>query len=143
MKTRIDEYGLFRGQFSEEFITEYWDIEINGDFVRNWILIEAEAPSGFLRPKWNVDKWIEDATPQEIEIRNNELIDILSKQYREQILILVLPYLPDYVIDKMPIPSDILTQRLALIAECNLLIQEIDPTKSMSKPSQVKTQNDK
>ncbi len=135
MKIRISS-GYFRGQFSDEFILENWNNEVNGSLVSEWELIEAELPNeNFMKPKWEGSQWTEGASWQEITDRNKTLIDAISADYRGRISALVLPYLPDFVIDAIPIPSHVLTQRLALQAECDFLIKAIDPNQSMSRPA--------
>lgn len=115
------------------------------EVLENATTIVLQNPNAWTKPKFDVagQFWFESATAQEIEERNTMLIDALSADYRGRINAIVLPYLPDLVIDGTPIPANILGQRLALKAECDLLIKEIDTTKSMSKPSQVKTPNAK
>ncbi len=136
MKARINEEGFFRGHFPDEFITENWDSFINGDFVYNWILVDTDSPeTSLMKPKWDGTQWIEGATPKEILDRNKILIESLSADYRGRINAILLPYLPDLVIDDIPIPQHILLQRSALQSECDLLIKAIDPNQSMSKPS--------
>ncbi len=108
----------------------------------NVTTIILENSNSWTKAKFDINGqfWFESATAQEIADRNKILIDSLSADYRGRINAIVLPYLPDLVIDAIPIPQHILLQRSALQSECDLLIKEIDPNQSMSKPGQVKTQ---
>lgn len=137
MKIRITIEGAFRGAFSDEFIAEYWNSEINGSLVSEWILIQADSPSeNFIDPIWDFDLlvWKEGASVEQVNAFKQIKIDELSAFYRNEINNIVLPYLPDLVIENIPLPANIESQRIALKDECVLKIQEIDPSGEMSKP---------
>lgn len=53
----IDENGMF---IEDAFVTELSDFTI-----------ETPCPSGFYRPRWNGEEWVEGLTQQEIDELNN------------------------------------------------------------------------
>jgi len=66
MLYRIDENGFHIESFNSSY--PY--------FKEEWILVEVEIPSDFLKPKWNGSQWIETATSEEIQ----------AHQYEQQML---------------------------------------------------------
>lgn len=125
---RINENGFFRGSFPIEFLEQHSNDVINGELVSEWILIEAYEPEKdkFFEAKWDGGKWIEGLEKYQIDIIVYEKIEEINRLYTSKISDLVAPYVEKSFIDGIPMPQEILDERIRLKNECKSLINNIE-----------------
>lgn len=66
MKARILDNNLLGGYYTEDFLLENKDKEINGSLVSKWVLTD-KIPNNLIKPIWNGIDWIESITQKEID----------------------------------------------------------------------------
>lgn len=72
IKSRIIN-GVPVSKYDQSWIERNLEEFINGDFVKNWVFA-PEYNDDFLSPFWDGNKYIELATPEEIEIANKPIV---------------------------------------------------------------------
>lgn len=73
MKARINENGLFLGNYNQDFINENLNKIINGELVSDWVLVDSYVDN-FIKPLWNGSAWTEGMTNEELqEIENSKI----------------------------------------------------------------------
>jgi len=75
MKHRVDEQGFIIDSFSNDY----------PHFQEDWLLIETQITESFIKPKWNGTRWIEGATPEEIDfLESKKALENETLMYRKR-----------------------------------------------------------
>lgn len=78
MKYKYLDTGEFDGVYTDDFIDNNLDNEINGELVSDWLLTDVAYDESMLNPLFDGENWIESSTEEQLQ-------DYLEKETRNAI----------------------------------------------------------